>query len=88
VFIQSFEIGNLKKLSRMTLLPLVQLLDAQGSPADVVASGGTLTYLQMASAAGLRDIAKYADAWARRSTGTSSRAMRRATSTSPARRAS
>lgn len=61
VFIQSFEISNLKKLNRMTRLPLVQLLDAQGQPYDVRAAGGTLTYAQMATIEGLREISTYAD---------------------------
>ena len=37
VFIQSFEVGNLKGLRRMTDLPLVQLIDAGGRPYDFVA---------------------------------------------------
>ncbi len=61
VFIQSFEIGNLQELNNMTRLPLVQLLGLAGKPYDVEAAGGALTYAQMASPAGLREIAKYAD---------------------------
>lgn len=61
VFIQSFEIGNLKDLRRMTKLPLVQLLWLEGKPYDVEAAGGTLTYDQMATAQGLADIARYAN---------------------------
>jgi glycerophosphoryl diester phosphodiesterase len=61
VFIQSFETGNLKKLRRLTRIPLIQLLETSGSPADVVAGGGTLTYDDMATAEGLREIASYAD---------------------------
>jgi glycerophosphoryl diester phosphodiesterase len=61
VFIQSFEVSNLKDLARMTHLPLVQLLGGANSrPFDVVAAGGTLTYGQMATAEGLGQIAKYA----------------------------
>lgn len=61
VFIQSFEVSNLKDLSRMTNLPLVQLLGGANSrPFDVVAAGGTLTYGQMATAQGLAQIAQYA----------------------------
>ncbi|MBI3896779.1 MAG: glycerophosphodiester phosphodiesterase [Gammaproteobacteria bacterium] len=62
VYIQSFEIGNLKDLRHMTRLPLVQLLWSDGKPYDVETAGGTLTYDQMATAAGLKEIAKYADA--------------------------
>lgn len=61
VFIQSFEIANLKDLRRMTGLPLVQLLWLEGKPYDVEAAGGTLTYDRMATAQGLKEIAKYAD---------------------------
>ncbi len=61
VFIQSFEIANLKDLSRMTNIPLVQLFGSAGSrPYDVVAAGETLTYGQMATPEGLAEIATYA----------------------------
>jgi glycerophosphoryl diester phosphodiesterase len=62
VFIQSFEVSNLKTLSHMTNIPLVQLFGGANSrPFDVVAAGGTLTYGQMATAQGLADIARYAN---------------------------
>lgn len=61
VFIQSFEIRALQRLRRMTRIPLVQLLGDDGRPRDVAAAGGALTYADMATAAGLRDIARYAD---------------------------
>ncbi len=61
IFIQSFEIENLKDLRRMTRIPLVQLLWLEGRPYDVEAAGGTLTYDRMASAEGLAQIATYAD---------------------------
>jgi glycerophosphoryl diester phosphodiesterase len=60
VFIQSFEVQNLRDLRRLTRLPLVQLLSPEGSPADVVAAGGKLTYADMATAQGLRAIGEYA----------------------------
>lgn len=61
VFIQSFEVSNLKALARMTRIPLVQLLaNPNNRPYDVVAAGGSLTYGQMATAQGLAEIAKYA----------------------------
>lgn len=56
VFVQSFEVENLKRLKRMAPLRLIQLLGAQGAPPDVA---GT-TYAVMASRAGLREIARYA----------------------------
>lgn len=61
VFIQSFEIGNLKALRRLTRIPLIQLLETAGGPADIVAAKGSLTYDDMATAEGLREIASYAD---------------------------
>jgi glycerophosphoryl diester phosphodiesterase len=63
VTVQSFEISNLKSLNRLLPgVPLVQLLDAPNlKPGDVLAAGGSLTYGQMATPAGLRDIARYAD---------------------------
>jgi glycerophosphoryl diester phosphodiesterase len=64
VTVQSFEVANLKTLHRqLPGVPIVQLLDAQVThlPGDVKATGGTLTYGEMATPKGLRDIAKYAD---------------------------
>ena len=61
VFIQSFETANLKELHGKTRLPLVQLLDELGRPYDFVVSGDPRTYADLATPAGLRDIARYAD---------------------------
>jgi len=59
--IQSFEIGNLKELSKQTGLRLIQLMEEpHKQPGDVIAAGGTLTYGQMMTPAGLREIATYA----------------------------
>ena len=60
VFIQSFEVGNLKRLHRMTRVPLVQLLDELGKPFDFVQSGDPRTYADLAKPAGLEEIATYA----------------------------
>lgn len=57
VFIQSFEVGNLVSLHKKTKLHLVQLMARSGHPAD----RPKLTYASMASAEGLKDIARYAD---------------------------
>lgn len=57
VFIQSFEVGNLMDLRAKSDLPLIQLMDAVGGPAD---RPGT-HYAAMASPAGLKMIAGYAD---------------------------
>jgi glycerophosphoryl diester phosphodiesterase len=60
VFIQSFEVANLKELSRLTDLPLVQLLNAGGRPWDFTVRGDPRTYADMATPAGLAEIASYA----------------------------
>jgi len=62
VFIQSFEIANLKQLRRLTKLRLIQLIDEDGAPYDRIAAGDRrLTYRAMTTPAGLRAIARYAD---------------------------
>ncbi|WP_414521341.1 phytase [Umezakia ovalisporum] len=71
VFIQSFEVGNLKELSQQTDIPLIQLLDAidvnldgsliETQPYDFVLSGDLRTYADLRSPAGLQEIATYAD---------------------------
>jgi glycerophosphoryl diester phosphodiesterase len=60
VFIQSFETANLRKLHRMTRLPLVQLLNASGRPHDFVVAGDPRGYADLAKPAGLAEIATYA----------------------------
>jgi glycerophosphoryl diester phosphodiesterase len=62
VFVQSFEVGNLKALNNVLRVPIVQLLDAPKSqPYDIKKAGGTTTYADIATAAGLKDVATYAD---------------------------
>jgi glycerophosphoryl diester phosphodiesterase len=61
VFIQSFEVGNLQRLRRETRLPLIQLIDVSGAPADFVASGDPRTYDDLVTPQGLAEIATYAD---------------------------
>jgi glycerophosphoryl diester phosphodiesterase len=56
VFIQSFEVNNLKRLHTMTGLRLIQLMDASGAPAD----GAAPSYAAMATPAGLKTVATYA----------------------------
>ncbi len=58
VFIQSFEVGNLRALHRMTRLRLVQLIEQGASPPDNAA----LSQAMMTTPDGLRDIATYAQA--------------------------
>jgi glycerophosphoryl diester phosphodiesterase len=60
VFIQSFEVANLRELSRRTTLPLVQLASASGQPYDFTAGGDPRTYADITSARGLEEVATYA----------------------------
>ena len=61
VFIQSFEVGNLKELRAMAGYRLVQLVAPGGAPHDAIDAGSGLTYADMITPEGLRDIARYAD---------------------------
>jgi glycerophosphoryl diester phosphodiesterase len=61
VVIQSFEVGNLQRLNRMTKVKLVQLIDCQGGPYDLASQGKPVTYADLSTAAGLRGISRYAD---------------------------
>jgi glycerophosphoryl diester phosphodiesterase len=62
VFVQSFEVSNLKELDDRIDTPLVQLFGGRDArPYDHVVSGNPTTYGQMSTAAGLRDISRYAD---------------------------
>lgn len=71
VFIQSFEVGNLKELNTLIDVPLVQLLDAadislngeivEKKPYDFVVSGDDRTYGDLRTPEGLAEIAEYAD---------------------------
>ena len=73
VFIQSFEVGNLKRLNSMSPVRLVQLIDANDvrpdgtidsvgyGPYDLVVQGDSRTYADLATASGLAEIATYAD---------------------------
>ncbi len=60
VFIQSFEVANLKQLAKMTKVPLVQLINEGGRPFDFTVAGDARTYADLATAAGLKEIARYA----------------------------
>ncbi len=60
VFIQSFEVGNLRRLSQLTSLPLMQLINGEGQPYDFAASGDRRTYADLITPAGLAEIATYA----------------------------
>jgi len=60
VFIQSFETGNLRRLKGMTKVRLMQLIEGEGAPHDLMATGRPSTYADMITAEGLADIATYA----------------------------
>jgi glycerophosphoryl diester phosphodiesterase len=56
VFIQSFEVNNLKLLHTLTKIRLIQLMDGNGGPADKA----TPSYASMITPAGLKAVASYA----------------------------
>jgi glycerophosphoryl diester phosphodiesterase len=60
VFIQCFEVGNLRALRRQCEYPLVQLMAGTGGPWDQIREG--TSYATMATRAGLHRIADYAAA--------------------------
>ncbi|BAY17826.1 glycerophosphoryl diester phosphodiesterase [Anabaenopsis circularis NIES-21] len=62
IFIQSFEVSNLRYLAQTTNLPLVQLINLTGQPYDFVVSGDIRTYTDLVTKSGLSEIAQYAQA--------------------------
>ncbi|MBY0520451.1 MAG: glycerophosphodiester phosphodiesterase [Sphingomonas sp.] len=56
VFIQSFEVNNLKALHKLTRVRLIQLMDGGGAPVDKAAP----SYAAMATPDGLKAVATYA----------------------------
>ncbi|MEO5493572.1 MAG: glycerophosphodiester phosphodiesterase [Sphingomonas sp.] len=56
VFIQSFEVNNLKLLHTLTKIRLIQLMDGSGGPAD----NATPSYAAMITPEGLKAVAAYA----------------------------
>ncbi|MBD2199912.1 MULTISPECIES: glycerophosphodiester phosphodiesterase [Calothrix] len=62
IFIQSFEVSNLKYLASKTDLPLVQLLNNTGKPYDFVVNADERTYSDLVTKSGLQEIAEYAQA--------------------------
>lgn len=57
VFIQSFEVSNLRRLNKKTDIRLVQLVAEEGGPFDLP----DIRYEEMLTATGLAEMAKYAD---------------------------
>jgi glycerophosphoryl diester phosphodiesterase len=62
IFIQSFEVSNLKKLAEKTALPLVQLVNDLGKPHDFTINGDPRTYDDLITPSGFQEIAKYTKA--------------------------
>jgi glycerophosphoryl diester phosphodiesterase len=61
IVIQSMETANLRALRPRTPLTLVQLMDRQGAPYDLVAAGDPRTYRRLRKVPELERIAAYAD---------------------------
>lgn len=61
VYIQSFEVANLRAARRRTDLTLIQLIDATGRPADFAAAGDPRGYRDLLTPAGLAAIKEYAN---------------------------
>ncbi len=59
-YIQSFEVANLKSLKLRTKLPLMQLVDDEGSPQDFVESGDPRSFADLLTEGGLAEVARYA----------------------------
>ena len=62
VFIQSFETENLRMLRGRTGVRLVLLMEDTGAPYDLARRGDPRTYADLATPAGLAEVATYADA--------------------------
>ena len=64
VFVQSFEVGNLQAIRQHSSVRLVQLVAPSGRPYDFVAQGNanTRSYADLITPAGLREVARYANA--------------------------
>ena len=63
VFIQSFEVNNLKEIRGMTTARIIQLLSSSGRPYDFVAAGAgeTRSYADLITPSGLLEVAAYAN---------------------------
>jgi glycerophosphoryl diester phosphodiesterase len=60
IMVQSFEPTSLRRLSVMTGVPLVQLINTNGAPNDFLRTGDNRAYADLISPHGLREIATYA----------------------------
>ncbi|CAN5328623.1 MAG: glycerophosphodiester phosphodiesterase [Nocardioidaceae bacterium] len=62
VFVQCLEVTQLRALSLLTRVPLVQLVDASGQPYDAVHAGAQQSYADLLTPSGLRELAGYVSA--------------------------
>ncbi|SFM27358.1 glycerophosphodiester phosphodiesterase [Variovorax sp. OV329] len=60
VFVQSFETGNLQEIRRKSQVRIIQLIDGQGAPYDLVVQGDKRSYADLVKPEGLAQIATYA----------------------------
>ncbi len=60
IFLQSFEVQNLRDLRARSELPIIQLIEAKGAPYDFTARGDSQTYSDLIKPQGLAEIATYA----------------------------
>jgi glycerophosphoryl diester phosphodiesterase len=60
VFVQSFEVDNLRRLKSLTHVPLIQLIEAAGRPWDLTLGRSARTYADLLTPEGLREVARYA----------------------------
>lgn len=62
VLVQSFEPSCLRRMARLTPVPLVQLIAPSGAPHDFTAGGDSRRFADLVTPAGLREISTYAAA--------------------------
>jgi glycerophosphoryl diester phosphodiesterase len=60
IMVQSFEPTSLRRLSVMTRVPLVQLVDSRSAPNDFLRTGDGRTFADLIEPAGLREVSTYA----------------------------
>ena len=60
IMVQSFEPTSLRRLSVMTRVPLVQLVDSESAPNDFLRTGDGRTFADLIGPAGLREVSTYA----------------------------
>ncbi|MEI8408299.1 MULTISPECIES: glycerophosphodiester phosphodiesterase [unclassified Kribbella] len=60
IMVQSFEPTSLRRLSVMTRVPLVQLVDSESAPNDFLRTGDGRTFADLIDPAGLREVSTYA----------------------------